>query len=61
MCAMSNLYRSFIECLVAKKEGTFTEDMIDFPTVEQGADGIAFVEACVESNKLGNVWVDLIK
>ncbi len=61
MCAMSNLYRSFIECLVAKKEGTFTEDMIDYPTVDQGADGIAFVEACVQSNKLGNVWVELQK
>lgn len=61
MCAMSNLYRNYIECVVAKKEGTFNEDMIDFPTVEQGADGIAFVEACLESNTNGNVWVDLKK
>ena len=57
--SMGNLYRSFIECIKAKKEGTFTEDLIDFPTVKEGAEGIRFIEACVESNKKGNVWVDM--
>ncbi|HBL40768.1 MAG TPA: oxidoreductase [Ruminococcaceae bacterium] len=61
MCAMSNLYRSYIECVLAKKRGTFTEDMIDFPTAEQGADGLAFVEACLESNEKGNTWVEIKK
>jgi len=61
MCAMSNLYRNYIECLVAKNEGTFTEDMIDYPTVADGAEGIAFIEACVKSNKSGNTWVDVEK
>ncbi len=57
--AMGNLYRSFMECLNAKKAGTFTPDMIDFPTVHDGAEGIRFVEACLESNKKGNVWVEM--
>lgn len=57
--AMGNLYRSFISCVAAKQDGTFTEDMIDFPTVEQGADGVRFVHACLKSNANGNVWVDL--
>lgn len=57
--SMGNLYKSFINCINAKKDGTFTEDMIDFPTVEDGAEGVKFVHACLKSNAAGNVWVDL--
>lgn len=57
--AMGNLYRSFIECIHAKKAGTFTEDLIDYPTVTDGAEGVKFVHACLKSNAAGNVWVDL--
>ena len=57
--AMGNLYRSFAECICAKAEGIFTEAMIDYPTIEEGVDGLAFVEACLESNRNGNVWVEL--
>lgn len=57
--SMGNLYKSFISCINAKKDGTFTEDMIDFPTVEDGAEGIKFVHACLKSNAEGNVWVEL--
>ncbi len=57
--SMGNLYKSFINCINAKKEGTFTADMIDFPTVHDGAEGIKFVHACLKSNAAGNVWVDL--
>ena len=57
--AMGNLYRSFIECIEAKKNGTFTPDMINYPTVSDGVEGIRFVEACLKSQELGNVWVDL--
>jgi predicted dehydrogenase len=57
--AMGNLYRSFTECVEAKKAGSFSPDMIDYPTVSDGVDGIRFVEACLKSNAQGNVWVDL--
>ena len=57
--AMANLYRSFMECIRAKKDGTFEPGMIDFPTVHDGAEGIRFVEACLKSNREGNVWVEL--
>lgn len=57
--AMGNLYDSFTQCVEAKKDGTFTEDMIDYPTVDAGVEGIKFVEACLESNEKGNVWVEL--
>lgn len=57
--AMANLYSSFIDCLNAKKEGSFKPEMIDFPTVHDGVQGVRFVHACLKSNAEGNVWVDL--
>ena len=57
--SMGNLYRSFMVCVEAKKNGAFTPDMIDFPTVHDGAEGVKFVHACLKSNQSGNVWVEL--
>lgn len=57
--AMGNLYKSFINCIKAKRDGSFKPEMIEFPTVDDGAEGVRFIEACVESNMNGNVWVDM--
>ena len=57
--AMGNLYRSFIRCVEATKNGAFTPDMTDFPTVRDGAEGVRFVQACLRSSREGNVWVEL--
>ena len=57
--AMRNLYCSFLECVQAKKDGSFSSGMVDYPTIEDGIDGLAFIEACVESSQKGNIWVDV--
>ena len=57
--AMGNLYRSFTQCILAKEENRFTEDMIDYPTVADGVEGLAFVEACLASSDAGNVWTEM--
>jgi len=57
--AFGNLYSNFIDCIIAKREGTFTEDMVEFPTVEDGVHGMAFIEACLKSSENGNIWVEL--
>ena len=57
--SMGNLYKSFIACVNAKKDGTFKPEMIDFPTVHDGLEGVKFVHACLKSNENGNVWVEL--
>lgn len=57
--AMANLYRNFMEHLKAWKDGTFTEEILDYPTIEDGLDGIQFLEACLKSSEQGNVWVEL--
>ena len=56
---MGNLYSSYADCVLAKQEGFLTDEMIDFQTVSDGAEGLAFVEACLESNNNGNTWVEL--
>lgn len=33
--------------------------MIDFPTVHDGAEGVRFVQACLQSNEKGNAWVTM--
>lgn len=57
--AMGNLYDSYAECVRAKKEGTFHNGMIDYPTIEEGIAGLKYVEACLESNEKGSIWVEL--
>lgn len=57
--AMGNLYRSFCQCLLAKKAGCFTPGMIDYPTVENGLEGVRFIHACLQSSNAGGVWVDV--
>lgn len=56
--AFGNIYRSFCEVLLARKEGR-TPDSFTYPTVEDGVRGVRFVTACVESNRRGNIWVDV--
>ncbi len=56
--AMGNLYSNFIDCLIAQAEGTFTEDMIDYPSIVDGVDGVMYIDACLRSSDNGNVWVD---
>lgn len=48
-----------MECINAKKNGTFKESMIDYPTVSDGVEGILFVEACLKSSNNGNIWTEL--
>lgn len=59
IAALGNLYSSYIDCLNAWLDGSFTEDMIDYPTIDAGAESLAYVEACLQSTNNGNVWVTL--
>ena len=57
--AMGNFYSDFIECLIAQAKGTFTEDMVSYPNLEDGVDGVEYIAACIKSSENGNVWVDM--
>ena len=56
--AFGNIYRSYAQVLLARKEGREPADYT-YPDIHDGVDGMRFVHACVESQRRGNVWVDL--
>lgn len=58
--AFSNIYRTYINALRKKIQGQeLTETDLDFPTVTDGAEGVKFVHAVVESDGKDSTWVEL--
>ncbi|QDG77271.1 Gfo/Idh/MocA family protein [Labrenzia sp. PHM005] len=52
-----NLYSNAAEMIWAKREGREPDRFAtDLPTVEDGARGLAFIEACVRSSQNGASW-----
>jgi len=57
--AFSNIYSDFAEVLLAKLSGKTPDQLsLDFPTLEDGAHGVKFIEACVESADNNGCWVN---
>ena len=57
--AFANIYRGFIMALAKKLAGEpLTETDKDYPGIQEGIQGVRFVEKCVESSQKGVVWVD---
>jgi len=58
--AFANIYKAFISALARKLAGeTLSESDYDFPSARQGAQGVRFVDACVESSSKGAAWVNV--
>jgi len=59
--AFGNIYRNFALTLSAKIEGRQAEkEWLDFPTVEDGVRGMAFIENVVASSQSGQKWHDYV-
>lgn len=57
--AFANIYRNFALTLKAKQQGeTPTPEMLDFPGVEDGVRGMAFIENVVASGLSDQKWFD---
>jgi predicted dehydrogenase len=57
--AFANLYADAAEAIGARRTGTRPDPLaLDFPSVEDGARGIKFVEAAVASHRNGGRWTD---
>lgn len=56
--AFANLFRSFCNVLIARKEGCPADPLDTFPTVEDGARGVKFITDCVASSQQDSAWVD---
>lgn len=57
--AFANIYRNFALTLTAKLAGeTPTEEILDFPTVDDGVRGMAFIDNVVASGQSDQKWHD---
>ena len=58
--AFANIYREFCLHILDKKNGVNTGGKRYFyPRAQDGVNGVCFVQACVQSQRMGNVWVNL--
>jgi predicted dehydrogenase len=57
--AFGNIYRNFALTLSARIDGTeATKEMLDFPRVEEGIRGMAFIDNVVESSASTTKWTE---
>ncbi len=57
--AFANIYSVFIDAIRKKIAGeTLTEDDLDFPGIEEGIQGVRFIEKCVGSSNKGATWIN---
>jgi predicted dehydrogenase len=54
--AFGNLYRNFAFALSAKIEGREVPEWVDFPSVDDGIRGMAFINNVVASNQSNDKW-----
>ncbi|MDQ3393301.1 MAG: Gfo/Idh/MocA family oxidoreductase [Bacteroidota bacterium] len=60
--AFANLYRNFAFTLRAKLEGKEPDPIYtDFPTIDDGIRGMAFIETVVKSSNSDHKWVKMIE
>ncbi len=52
----ANLYSDIADVIEARRDGRPMPEEILLPTVEDGVEGVAFVEACVKSNRMRGNW-----
>ena len=57
--AFANLYRNYALTLQARLDGTEPPGGLDFPTVDDGVRGMAFITACVASSQSDQKWYSL--
>lgn len=54
--AFANLYRSFSLTLSARLTGETASDLLDFPSVDEGIRGMAFIDTVIKSNESNEKW-----
>ncbi|MFN7043042.1 MAG: Gfo/Idh/MocA family protein [Acidovorax temperans] len=55
----ATVYAEIAQAIHAAREGRPLPAEVEFPTIEDGVHGVAFVEAAVRSSAAGAVWVEL--
>lgn len=59
--AFANLYRNFAYAVKAHMEGRAPDPLYDFPGVQDGIRGLAFIDTVVASNKTREKWTTFVQ
>jgi predicted dehydrogenase len=59
--AFGNIYQEIFRAVAAEVAGRPLPRDLDFPTIDDGLEGMAFIETAVKSSQLGAKWVKLPK
>jgi predicted dehydrogenase len=59
--AFGNVYRDAFRAIEAEVEGRTLPKDLDFPTIDDGIEGMAFIETAVKSARAGAKWVKFPK
>ncbi|MSU66932.1 MAG: Gfo/Idh/MocA family oxidoreductase [Opitutus sp.] len=59
--AFGNIYREAFRAIAHEVIGQKPAKNLDFPTIDDGVEGMAFIETVVKSSKLGAKWVKFPK
>jgi predicted dehydrogenase len=52
----ANIYTEVARAIEAKRAGKKVDNVVDFPGIEDGVRGMAFIEACVKSSAKNGKW-----
>jgi predicted dehydrogenase len=55
----ANIYAEAARAILARRGGKAVPAEVVFPTIEDGVEGVAFVDACVRSSERNAAWVSL--
>ncbi len=55
----ANIYAEAARAILARRDGTALDSAVTFPGLQEGLEGVAFVDACVRSSKRNGAWTKL--
>ncbi|MEJ5081490.1 Gfo/Idh/MocA family protein [Ochrobactrum sp. MYb379] len=59
MEAFGNIYKSAANAIRSHQQRKSDPSNIAYPTIEDGLNGLYFIDACIRSNEAANGWVDV--
>lgn len=57
--AFGNIYKSAANAIRSHQQRKSDASRIAYPTIEDGLNGLYFIDACIRSNEAGNGWVSV--
>lgn len=57
--AFANIYRNFAFAIAAHAAGEPHDALLDYPTIEEGVSGLAFIDAIIRNDSSGEKWTNV--